>query len=133
MTLSREVRRRNSSNISSKSLKFIFAEEALLRTASRRKRYPAKGAKILQSVCSTNRNSLKDLKVISHGKHKLSEDLREMKENDLTEEADNESYESAAKRLKSWHDKVKSNMDKSKRIDQAQKIMRNAEEASANI
>ena len=133
MTLSREVRRRISSSISSKSLKYIFAEEALLRTASRRKRYPAKGAKILQSVCSTNRNSLKDLKVISHGKHKLSEDLREMKENDLTEEADNESYESAAKRLKSWHDKVKSNMDKSKRIDQAQKIMRNAEEASANI
>ena len=71
--------------------------------------------------------------MISCGKHKLSEDLREMKENDLTEEADSESYESAAKRLKSWHDKVKSNMDKSKRIDQAQKIMRNAEEASADI
>ena len=98
----------------------------MLRTTSRRKRYPAKGAKILQAVCSTNKKSLKELKVSSLGKHKL--ELREMKENDETDE---EFYESAAKRLKSWQTKVSTNMDKSKRIAEALKIMKNAEDASA--
>ena len=132
MTLSRKVKERSSINISINLFNY-FAEEELLRTTSRRKRYPAKGAKILQSVCSTNRNSLKDLKVNSLGKRKLSEELSEKKENDLTDETEVELYESAAKRLKTWHHKVKANMDKSKRIEDANKIMKNAENALASI
>ena len=97
-----------------------------MRATSRRKRYPAKGAKILKSVCSMNKKSLKELKVSTLGKHKL--ELSEKKEND---ETDKEFYESAAKRLKSWQTKVASNMEKSDRIAAAFKIMKNAEDASA--
>ena len=97
-----------------------------MRTTRRRKRYPAKGAKILQLVCSTNKKSLKELKVSTSGKHKL--ELSERKENEKTDE---EFYESAAKRLKSWQAKVASNMEKSNRIAAAFKIMKNIEDASA--
>ena len=98
----------------------------MLRAARRRKRYPAKGAKILQSVCSTNRKSLKDLKATSLGKHKL--ELSEVKENDRTDE---EFYESAAKKLKTCQSKVTTNMEKSKRIAAALKMIKNAEYASS--
>ena len=98
----------------------------MLRAARRRKRYPAKGAKILQSVCSTNRKSLKELKVTSLGKHKL--ELSEVKENDRNDEV---FYESAAKKLKTWQTKVTTNMEKSKRIAAALKMIKNAEYASA--
>ena len=97
-----------------------------MRATRRRGRYPAKGAKILQSVCSMNKKSLQELKVSTLGKHKL--ELSEVKENDETSE---EFYESAAKRLKSWQTKVSTNMEKSKRIAEAFKIMKNAEDASA--
>ena len=60
------------------------------------------------------------------GKHKL--ELSEKKENDETDE---EFYESAAKRLKSWQTKVATNIEKSTRIAAAFKIMKNAEDASA--
>ena len=73
-----------------------------------------------------NKKSLQELKVSTLGKHKL--ELSEVKENDETSE---EFYESAAKRLKSWQTKVSTNMEKSKRIAEAFKIMKNAEDASA--
>ena len=60
---------------------YYFAEDALLRATRRRGRYPAKGAKILQSVCSMNKKSLQELKVSTLGKHKL--ELSEVKENEI--------------------------------------------------
>ena len=93
--------------------------------ASRRKKYPQRGAKILKSVYSTNRKCLKELRVDTQ-KRKL--EASDVEESDKPEE---KFYESAAKKLKSLQNKVNANREKTSMIIDAQKILKAAEDASA--
>ena len=105
----------------------LIVDDALLSVTSRRKRYPQKGARILRSVYSHNRKSLKDLK-INVNKRKL--DVIETKENKYS---DMELYESAAKKVKLCQNKVFANEDKTSRLNDAFKILKSAEEASSTV
>jgi len=96
-------------------------EDALLSVVGRRSRYPSKAASLLAMTLKKNRVMLKGLKV-KITKDKV--DLSGVKEGDVSE-----CFNQASKNLKRSKDLVVESSDKTSRLVDSYKILKNAEEA----